>query len=997
MQAQLEIARLTTYQAEALLNRALREPTRAQQHEKARAAETEFVAAAKAIDEAGKAILAVAGSYKSPDAKEEKRVRAELETSYWNARLDRAANLVDQARTYVDVSKTDILGARTKKIVEAREAFKEVVLATGAPLGIQYQAMAWLAKCYIETDDPDSARKYIDRVMIAKEKSAEAGQRLALYFDIQWIPTNVKLKISDKAKLDLAQKQALAWITRFRPFLKTREGQGVQFELAEIYWKEGNILWREAMDKAIGKEKDKAKIKEIEAKVLPPKAALDLFDKAKKYYEAVAEGDSDFAEKANQQVVSITFQRTGESTPVAALKDFNDCFLRAQFELMKMRLAAEKGERDPPKRAAHEKERKERLGQAVAALRRALAVADLRTPPSKVDEARFFLTTAYLVQGDAERAAVLGEYLGRLQPPSKNSAGGAGFALEAYASLLQRENTEDNRYRLRELAKFVLSDERQKLWSSDPVTGLARYQMAMAYLKDQDPEGRKLYREAIEQLEKLPKDFPGFTIAQAQLVFIALEARDQKEIDPKTKEQYKQIALAALSKMQKLPEDADGNAAALFFSAKLEEAKFLYEDAGLKLTKKEVPQAAAEFTKMGAYLDDLNAQIGKYVKGIPEDARDGLTASIGVLKKYATLGLAEVEYRKGNYKAVLSPALTKPIRDQIAKLAPDAGGKRRIKDFQVAADILGLSLRAEVQTGQIKEARDTLSLMESLAGEAGDIGAGLANVLRQMVVDLQVQVRELKAAKETAKLKETVGNFTIFLDDMATKGGVKGLSTGDVIFLAGAFASLEQYDRAAKLFEKVTPPKLLDSPAKMKFVEKEELELYSYWRIRLEYAKTLRLGKGDLKKAAEIVENLLGHEHGRLQLMAKVEKYQIYEESGLFGTAIKGWSEVMNDRFLKERLPDDTALGILFGKKAKEVYFDAYYHYGYCAYKYGQSEAGMKAGVTKKYTEFAAKHFLRLKTTGPEGWAIVEPKVTELLAAEAPLREAFERLAKAAK
>jgi len=991
-QARLELARLISYQAEATLSKAMREPSTAAQQEQAKPAEKQYIQAGGELEQAAKAIKDIAESYKNADAAEEKRVRQDLTKEYWRARMDRAANYIDQARTYIDLGKTAVNLARTDKIKNAKDAFEAIVLET-KDLATQYLAMAWLGKCYIEMDTPDKALKYLSSVIYARDREAQAGQRWARYFDIQWAPTNVK--IADKDKKNYVQKSAYSWLKDYPTHLKSTEGQGVQFELAESLYREANGLWQTAIQKATATVKDKEKAKELAKTIPPPKAAVQLFEKAQKLYENVAAGDSDFAERASQQSVGIAFQKMGESTPLESLRDFGECFLKAQFELMKMNQARQRAEKDPGKAAVYEKERVERLKQAARALRRALRMANSRTPPSKVDEARFFLTTAYLFSGDRERAAVMGEFLARQTPPTKRASFGAGYALEAYASILNRENTAENRRRLIDLATFVLTPESQKAWADDPVTSVARFQLAMTYLKDQDAAGRKPYPQAIEQLEKLPETFAGYLLAQAQLVFISLEAREQSDIGPERKEYYSKVARTALARIKELPTDPDPSTATMYFAAKLEQAKFLYEDASNLIAKKQLAPAGKKYEEMAKYLEGLKTQFDKNPALVLPDSREGLEYSQNVLKKYATFGMAEVAYRQGNYKQVLDPTRTGTVLKSILAMKPDGTGKIRLKDFQVTTELLGLALRAQVQMGKIPDARATLKTMEMLAGEAGDIGAGMTNVLRELVVDLQTQVRELKAAGDAKKLKETVSNFSTFLDDLAAK---KGANAGDLVFLASCFSSLEQYERAANLFQKLSPPKVLDAPPKTKFSEAEETELYTYWRIQIEYAKTLRLGKGDLKKANAALETLLNHNHGRFHLMAKIEKLQVYEDLGLYGLAIEGWKEVMNDRYVKERLADNNKQGLLFNKQAKEVYFDAYYHYGNAVYRYGQAPAGKKAGLTARYTEFAAKHLLRLKNaSSQEGWNLVEPQFNALKAAEAPFREAFDALEKAEK
>ena len=72
-------------------------------------------------------------------------------------------------------------------------------------------------------------------------------------------------------------------------------------------------------------------------------------------------------------------------------------------------------------RKALKKEQDEKFRVITSAFRRALRLADFRTPEGRKDDARYFLAYMYLLAGDPFRAAVLGEYLARRDPPTKRS------------------------------------------------------------------------------------------------------------------------------------------------------------------------------------------------------------------------------------------------------------------------------------------------------------------------------------------------------------------------------------------------------------------------------------------------------------------------------------------------------------------------------------------------------------------------------------------------
>ncbi len=163
----------------------------------------------------------------------------------------------------------------------------------------------------------------------------------------------------------------------------------------------------------------------------------------------------------------------------------------------------------------------------------------------------------------------------------------------------------------------------------------------------------------------------------------------------------------------------------------------------------------------------------------------------------------------------------------------------------MTGDILGLALRANVQKGNIEKAKKILGYLDRLTGEEGGLGGGSSTVLRSLIGDLQVQVKELKKANDLPKLKATVKVFSAFIDDLANKKD-KGLDLKDITFLATCYASLDEYPKAANLYSKIPAPKSLD---KDKLEPEEEKELSTYWYVQVQYAKALRLsaqGKDDL-------------------------------------------------------------------------------------------------------------------------------------------------------
>jgi hypothetical protein len=385
---------------------------------------------------------------------------------------------------------------------------------------------------------------------------------------------------------------------------------------------------------------------------------------------------------------------------------------------------------------------------------------------------------------------------------------------------------------------------------------------------------------------------------------------------------------------------------------------------------------------MAKFVAGLRDNVGKSSARLPAETREQLAMSAEAWSKYAKSGLADLDYRRGQYDQVLKA--TADVVAAVEKAKGDGKSPIRLKDYQATGQILGLVLRAHVQKGNIDHAKQILGYLERLTGEEGGGVAETTNVLRSLIGDLQTQVKELKKANDHAKLKATVQNFSAFIDELANKKD-KGLDLKDILFLANCYSSLEEYPKAARLYATIPPPKALN---KDKLTEDEEKEVAGYWFLRIQYAKALRLsakGKEDLTKCKKILDELERHKNARLQIYAEVEQNHILQDAALYGFAMKGWAKIMGNSALKSRLADDPSL--------KDLYFNAYYENAWCLYKYSQNDKIIAAGQEKKYLRPAANYILKLeRSPNQEGWQIIGAKCRELLAAEKKLRLEYEDL-----
>jgi hypothetical protein len=974
--ASVELARLTSYHAQALLSKAMREEDNQARHAAARPAENKFIQAGKDLDAAVK-LLETAGKDPANSA-----MKKTLDRELQQARFDMAINYFDQARTYIDKGKDAVNAARANTIELARKQF--LALASEESAEVSYLANAWAMKCAMEQTAPDDALKYYNYVLKKKDDpAAAAALRLAKYFHIQDITLprrddvetvggnmlKAPLKKGEKKpapvtpteQLHKVQKECEGWIKDYG-IRKSYEGEGVLFELAYSYLVEASML--------------EQAIKDDKAKKYGPKdekIKAGLFKKAEEKFDELAKLDGDNAERARQISASIkrmTLPATGKLTT------FTDYLMRAMLEREKVREWSTKLEdaKNPEAAKKIEDERKKKLKDVINALNEGLNLTTLSDSPSKVDDARYYLCGAYLTYGDPYRAAIIGEALGRHRPPTKRSPEGAATAIATYASL-QNRNPDDTalRGRLQDLATFVLAPE-NKAWSVDPVASLAHYHLAMLDKKD-----NKL-KSAVQHLEQIAPSFTDYIYTQGQLVFIAEDAR-LNTADPKEQKWYTAAAKAAITRMPKfnLKEDSP-SVITMYFFAKIEMSKFLYSEAYDEMNASAELKAVKKCNEMAKYLKDLQAELGTVAKGrITDKSHEQIDFTLRVMLKYADLGIAEAKFRgdAGDRFDQVLKATESVVTEMLAEAKKMPGADPIVKkDNAVIGKILGLALRASVQKGDVTRGKAILDVLQRLKGEAGN-DAGTGNVVSELLRDIAGQIKVMVDNKDAA-LAKTKDNYVGFLDVIAKDTKVFDNNTATT--LAHAYMSLQVPAKAAAIFAKVQPPAGLDkkivipkdeTPEKKEARLKVEDDIARYWAVQIEYIRALCAckDKESFAKADSLIKTLLEAPNARFKIQAMMEKNHLLEEQQRFGEACKGWQGIMK-----------STQGQTADKDVRKIYFTAYFHEARTLYRVGMLDATIKKDVRPKYVTAAATRMIRLEyTKGQEGWQIIEPLFKQFL------------------
>lgn len=923
-EARLEIARASAIQGRARLSRARRQEDRNAQRAELAAARNQFETAGKQMQSA-MALLdgQVTALANSQEANVEVR-RQNLLSWRRLAGLELGIVLLDQAATLVE---PDQLPQRAEIVKQAMTVLEK--LSADEPKDSYYWlARAWLGRCYVENDDPRTARRYYAEVLKETGEASEAGRRLAAYFQIQVIARDPDPKNPLQSYREV-ERQGDLWLKTYRQALNTPEGYGVRFELANAC---------------------------LEQALRNPKAATAeqrrLFLKAQSLFQGLEQTDSEYAQTARERRLNIilTLAQKNSRGNINLLRNFEECYLRALYEVALLRRAE-----NDPKGPLSDKEREEHLANIIQALHRAVELADTAVSAQELSDARYLLTQAYFAREDWYRAAVLGEDLARTNPQGPRSPAAATLALHAYASLLAEEERsatpsevlDADRNRLHKLATFV-----EQTWPTDPAADLARHQLGRMLV------GKKDYVAATEALNRISATYANSTSSLYLLAQAALQA-DKAELKPPAgNPPYAEQAVAALQAIPDLSPEADAGRARVFFEAKLQLGSLLY--------------ARQEYKQLGSLASVLQQRLQAPGSAMTENLRAELRPRVLALDLLARFGQAEADYRAGRFAQVCE-ALD-PLINQIKDPA-SAGMFTELKEPSLVTSLLGLALRANVQDSRTARAREILELLQKSSPERS------LEALRELVRQLGQQLQELKQKGEAGKelLNKVVGSFSFFLEELA-KQQRQQPDPAVVLFLADSYSNLGQHKTAADLLLLIREPQTAagsDAP------DPKQLQVYRAARIL--YVRALRQDRQFDKARAEI-ETLSGTPQqpgwGQRSLDLQKERIFLLEDQERYGGpsgAVQEWN-----RLLKQMQPR-----IQLDAKVREQYFECYFYLTRALYKNAlrqPEEARRRKGI-----QHAVNFLVQLEASQPDlGGDANRRRFEDLLQQEPPFREQYQ-------
>lgn len=515
-EANLDVARVLNLTGRTELNQALLADSMARRKELATQARATLVQAAAKLAAAAKALEEEKAKLPKPedvaDARKKKEAEAQfaaLEREWKETQIERGLNLYDQAETH--------LGAINVQVANLFEEAKKTLapISSGpATDPATWKARAWSGRVAMRLASKDDARR--DFIAIIDNAKSETpvnteGIRLAKYFRMLLFREDPP----DVYKAPGALNKHLmgvgeAWRLRYAKHLLTPEGAGVTFLLAQVY-----------LDEA-GREKG------------PDKLTADRYRaSARRLLTELERSENEFTDRARRLKFQIIRQQGVLDRPIDKLDNFEDCYVRAQYETYQMSLDPieeiqkqlkeidlEKIKDAKEKKAAQdrisrleaeekklrekdglENWRKAHVDNLMQALNRALemnakATRDRRRPGDvELDTARALLAYWSLNSQKYKEAIEHGEAFayGASSESSSQASECAIYALQGYVALLGNSPDSDAVVELRKKLKALdparITDAREKKEAEAKVNDL---KAEIAKLKEKDDESLRV-------------------------------------------------------------------------------------------------------------------------------------------------------------------------------------------------------------------------------------------------------------------------------------------------------------------------------------------------------------------------------------------------------------------------------------------------------------------------------------------------------------------------
>lgn len=344
---------------------------------------------------------------------------------------------------------------------------KAAALRDQHPLG--WQALAHYA--YImEGINTTKANDAYKRVLDRKQPDALAAQALVEYFKMlgPWKAAQA----GDKASRAKVRTECEKWLSKYANQLHGSEGIQVR-----------TMLLRTTV----------AEISDLEDSRRKSPAGRQLIERAMKLADELegelTEGGID-AEAIRFTVLKYSGRGDG---PIAELRTFEDCLLRANIERLNAQEAAQKLEqaKTEEEKEALRKELSESNRNFLAACRRGQTLMPRDVKAKDWERLYLLLHLAYRRAGDLQRAVVVYDFLASSAKRTDLALSAAVEALTLYQFLGRQGDTQAQR-RMTTLAHWI-----EKTFPDEPQTDMAREVLGMAAFS------QRQYQEAMATLERV--------------------------------------------------------------------------------------------------------------------------------------------------------------------------------------------------------------------------------------------------------------------------------------------------------------------------------------------------------------------------------------------------------------------------------------------------------------------------------------------------------------
>jgi hypothetical protein len=856
---------------------------------------------------------------------QEQAAKKKLENERLRAELNIGLNLFDQAQTFSKTAAENKVLIERAGWVQKANGVLEKVAATDDTNPICWVARAWAGRCWDEYGEPKKARARFTEILDAPTRVAADGQRLARYFRLLVIKDSPEPK---EKPADIIIEAGTRWLRDYPGYLKTPEGYGMRFLLAEML------------------------AAKAEERKVPAEKAADL-DRARKLLAAVESTENDFSDRARRLKIVIIGKQGGFTRPVAELKTFDDCFVRAQYEIMQM------GE-DPKKikdPAELEKARKAHVKTLLEALDRGLQTPEAKKASLEVNNARAMFAFYAMNAGKYKDAIRVGEGFARNDPRSSQAAMAAVYALQSYVQMIADpdratpEDLKDAKERLLALAQYM-----EERWPKELAGDMARHQIGLKLLKEVN------YPEAIAKLEAITPSYPSYALAQFQLAEAAFSADKEKAKPiPGDKLGYRQRALAALGRVPEPAAGADPLANHVYLLAKIRLTREMYKTKKFDEMLKMAEALAAKEPGLRCDADDKRN----------EAVHNQLAFEIQDAMLYARYGQADAAFTANQFPQVAA------LLDPMVKDVNDGKLPHFKKNLTLGMALLNMALKADVQLGQLDKARDVLKALNTLSAEAG-AEAGASTILTQLALLIGQQVEELRKKNNEADLKKAVAGYSALLGDIIKN--TKNPTPKVMMQVARCYSNMEDHQKAADTLD--TAAKTLEKNGKP---AEGSPDAPQYHAVQLMLVRELRLCK-KLEEAHKILDNdIIGTKEkkgwGQRDITAQKEAIFLLEEDGKYADAA-----LRANALVRQLLPKTSGDNVM-----KEHYLELYYHVAYCFLKHGQGldDAAKKEKMLKE----AAHQVVELeKKWDGFGSEASRKRFEELLAREPLLKERYDQM-----